>query len=83
MCCASVCVKKRDEAYSGNVARDVRTWRTWKMARVDVYLRLYFLFGSCFGARLPLCQLSLQRAPATSIAKGKKFFKSAPMALNS
>lgn len=37
VCCASVCVKKRDEADPGNVARDVRTWMG-KMACVHVHL---------------------------------------------
>lgn len=58
---ASVCVKKRDEADPGNVARGVRTWRE-KMVCVLVHV----LGHGCL-----LWQLSLQGAPATSIAKGK------------
>lgn len=72
-----ICVKKRDEAYPGNVPKDVRTWR----GKWPACMCIYYTASARFGARLPLCLLSLQRAPATSIAKGKKFFKSAPMAL--
>lgn len=79
MCCTSVRVKKRDEAYPGNVARYVRTWRRKWPACMCIYDHTAC---ACFGAQLPLCRLYLQRAPATSTAKGKKFFKSVPMALN-
>lgn len=66
VCCASVCVK-RDEPYPGNVA--IAVSMEGKMACM-LFIYIYTAC-TCFGAQLPLCQLYLQRAPATSIAKGK------------